>query len=271
MKTLVNFRLTSIAIAIITLIAIPTAIAGSDSVISGALIQSGYCGQNDYVCLFRIYSEISIAIIIICFLLDLVINKLMKIKKAKHHNDESKASTVLSVQSLDDKKAKPKTLNRVIAHVEYDDNKVYVLIENKECKIDVTCSNITVYKVNSLDRTHTISGLDMEDVFNGFLALGDKILVPYAKIEDVIISINHKDKIEVNLLAINSSENRLEFKTLSPRNPLTPGLYSLVFGFTVYPQREGYEDFDIYITARINYRGGSDLELWELRNARTRD
>ena len=168
-------------------------------------------------------------------------------------------------------KTKNKTLKRVFAHIEHDANKIYVLIENQETKIDINCTNIIVYKINSLDRNQTISNLDIEDAFNSFFALGDKILSPYAKLKDIQKTVNHKNKLEVDLLEINSSENRLEFRTLSPRNPLSPGLYGLVFGFTVYPQREDYKDFDIYITAKINYRGGSDLELWELRNARTRD
>jgi hypothetical protein len=44
--TIIHFRLTSSALATITLITIPTAIAGNDSVISGAIIQAGWCGQG---------------------------------------------------------------------------------------------------------------------------------------------------------------------------------------------------------------------------------
>jgi len=169
------------------------------------------------------------------------------------------------------KKKIKKTLKKVSAHVKHNDDRIYVLIENKECRIDINCTNITVYKVNSLDSNHTISYSDIEDAFNSFFALGDKVLTPYARIKDVIIPVNHKDKNELDLLTINSSENQLEFKTIAPRNPLNPGLYRLVLGFTVYPQKEGYKDFDIYITARIDYHGGSDLELLELRNARTKE
>lgn len=166
---------------------------------------------------------------------------------------------------------KQKTLKRVFANIKHDNRRIYILIENKECRIDINCTNITVYKVNSLDSNHTIPYSDIEDAFNSFFALGDKILTPYARIKDVIIPVNHKDKNELDLLTINSSENQLEFKTITQRNPLNPGLYRLVLGFTVYPQREGYKDFDIYISARIDYHGGSDLELWELRNARTKE
>lgn len=176
-----------------------------------------------------------------------------------------------SKKESDKTEVKQKILKRVSAHIKYNDDRIYVLIENKECRIDINCTNITVYKVNSLDSNHTISYSDIEDAFNGFFAMGDKILAPYARIKDVIIPVNHKDKKEMSLFAINSFENQLEFKTIALRNPLNPGLYGLVFGFTVYPQREGYKDFDIYITARIDYHGGSDLELWELRNARTKE
>jgi len=176
-----------------------------------------------------------------------------------------------SKKESDTREVKQKILKRISAHVKHSDGRIYVLIKNKECRIDINCTNITVYKVNSLDRNHISSYSDIEDVFNSFFAIGDTVLTPYAKNKDVIIPVNHRDKKEVDLLAMNSSENRLEFKTIAPRNPLNPGLYGLVLGFTVYPQKESYKDFNIYITARIDYHGGSDLELWELRNARTKE
>jgi hypothetical protein len=74
MKTLVSFRLTAIAVTIITIITIPTAIAGSDSVISGAIIQAGMCASGDYICLVRLYSIVSGSLIVLCFLVDLAIN-----------------------------------------------------------------------------------------------------------------------------------------------------------------------------------------------------
>ncbi|MDO9545146.1 MAG: hypothetical protein Q7J07_00150 [Pelolinea sp.] len=183
----------------------------------------------------------------------------------------TKSKIAHQIFKFDDKKAKPKTLNRVFAHVEYDDSKIYVLIENRESKIDITCSNITVYEVNPIGEGRTFLELNMHGMFNAWNAMAASILSPLTKVDDVIVPIKRKDKIEVNLFAINSTENRLEFKTLYQREALVPGLYGLLFGFKVYPQKEGYEEFDIYITAKINYRGGSKLELWELRNARTRE
>jgi hypothetical protein len=83
-KALINFRLTSFAITLIALIAIPTAIAGRNSVISGAIIQAHWCGQSDYICLFFTYAKISAFAVAFCFVLDLGINKwFLNNKKSK--------------------------------------------------------------------------------------------------------------------------------------------------------------------------------------------
>lgn len=89
MKIISNFRLTSFAFAFITLIAIPTAIAGQDSVISGAIIQADWCGQGNYICLIRVYVYTSIIILIVCFLLDLLFNWIF-VKSIVSINPETK-------------------------------------------------------------------------------------------------------------------------------------------------------------------------------------
>jgi hypothetical protein len=76
MKQLVkNYRFTSLAVTIITLIAIPTAIAGKDSVISGAIVQAGMCVAGDYICLVKLYSIASLILVALCLLIDLALNK----------------------------------------------------------------------------------------------------------------------------------------------------------------------------------------------------
>ena len=73
MKLLKNYRLTSIAVALISLVVIQTAITGEDTVVSGAIIQAGWCTQGDYICLLKVYVSFSLIIIFVAFLLDLLI------------------------------------------------------------------------------------------------------------------------------------------------------------------------------------------------------
>jgi len=71
MKTIGNFPCTSIALAIITLITIPLVLGNTDNVLSGAIIQAGWCVKNDSICLVRINVFISIIVLVTGFILDL--------------------------------------------------------------------------------------------------------------------------------------------------------------------------------------------------------
>jgi len=66
---------TAFAIALDTLLFGQALLVGDDSVISNAMIQARWCGNGDYICLVRHYICISLAIIVLCFIIDFFLKR----------------------------------------------------------------------------------------------------------------------------------------------------------------------------------------------------
>jgi large-conductance mechanosensitive channel len=77
-----NYPLIDIAVVIIIAM-IPFLIAGEDSVISAAMIQAGWCGYNDPICLLRHYVYIAIIILAVGIVLQIIFNKIFQSKLRK--------------------------------------------------------------------------------------------------------------------------------------------------------------------------------------------
>lgn len=179
MKTFINFRLTSLAVAIITLITIPTAIAGSDSVISGAIIQAGWCGQGNYICLIRIYIAVSISIIVLCFLLDLGINKWFinkEQRKKEYGNKKKQNSTAISV------------IIEILSSPRTNDNRVILTIQKKSKYLVHSChAKITRIRYKPFQK------LEYEDI----QTTNKKLKWDSVDSEDGLITLRNKEDLEL--------------------------------------------------------------------------
>lgn len=74
----------SFAGGVVTLLAFQSLLVGYDSVITQAMIQAGWCGADDYICLLRYYISFSSLIILLGISLDFIINFSRKRLSQKH-------------------------------------------------------------------------------------------------------------------------------------------------------------------------------------------
>lgn len=168
---------------------------------------------------------------------------------------------------------KRKILKKVISYIEYDNKGIYVIVENRERKIDVYCSKVAVYEINKLEESLTFFQMDLDKMMNSIRSLGAVLPpLPHERIEDIAIFIEHKSKEEMELLAVKSSKNQLVIKTRqNEQEVLTKGRYSIVIGIEVYPQEEEYSHSIIYKTIEVEYHGKAKLEVWESEISENKD